>query len=225
VDEAVLQSYPDALVDAELIYQRGIAPEASYQFKHALIQDAAYQALLKTTRKQLHRRVAEAITTDLVGLVDERPELVARHWTDVRELELMDRFTRVLQLTAGGSTVKAAAAVRRGQELAEKTGNLRLLIFQMVGSYATVVVRGDLPAASGIVEQMLDLAAREGSSDVLSAALGCGVMASYVNGQLNLAENRFAAAMESFQRAPIPLSAIIGTGFGFGSHAAGARIS
>ena len=53
---ADLESRLRALVDAELIYVRGIAPNATYQFKHALIRDAAYEALLKSRRKELHLR-------------------------------------------------------------------------------------------------------------------------------------------------------------------------
>src|SRR5215472_16638167 len=59
--EAELQAGLAKLTDAELIYARGIAPEAQYQFKHALIQDAAYEALLKSRRKELHRLVAETL--------------------------------------------------------------------------------------------------------------------------------------------------------------------
>ena len=50
-----------SLADAELLYVRGIAPEATYLFKHALIRDAAYEALLKSRRKELHRQVARTI--------------------------------------------------------------------------------------------------------------------------------------------------------------------
>ena len=58
IPEDELQSALAKLADAELIYARGIPPEATYHFKHALIQDAAYEALLKTRRKELHRDVA-----------------------------------------------------------------------------------------------------------------------------------------------------------------------
>ena len=60
--EAELQAALTKLTDAELIYARGSPPEAQYQFKHALIQDAAYEALLKSRRKELHRRAAETLT-------------------------------------------------------------------------------------------------------------------------------------------------------------------
>ena len=67
MSEADLQAALIKLTDAELIYARGIAPEAQYQFKHALIQDAAYQALLKSRRRELHRRAAETKTSAAVA--------------------------------------------------------------------------------------------------------------------------------------------------------------
>ena len=53
-DEATVQRGLHQLVEAELLYQRGLPPQATYVFKHALIQDAAYQSLLKSTRQQYH---------------------------------------------------------------------------------------------------------------------------------------------------------------------------
>jgi len=85
--EMELQSTLEKLVDTELIYARGIAPEATYQFKHALIQDAAYEGLLKTRRRELHLRVAHTITQRLPSVAEEQPELVARHWTEAGEKE------------------------------------------------------------------------------------------------------------------------------------------
>jgi class 3 adenylate cyclase/tetratricopeptide (TPR) repeat protein len=74
--------------DAELIYVRGIAPESTYQFKHALIRDAAYEALLKSRRKELHNRVARTITDKFLTLAEAQPEVLARHWTEAEETEL-----------------------------------------------------------------------------------------------------------------------------------------
>src|SRR4030095_5479376 len=59
VDESTLQQRLTQLVDAELVYQRGLPPRSRYFFKHALIQEAAYQSLLKSTRQQYHQRIAQ----------------------------------------------------------------------------------------------------------------------------------------------------------------------
>jgi predicted ATPase len=62
------------LADAELLYVRGIAPDATYQFKHAPIRDAAYEALLKSRRKDLHRLVARTIDQKFPALKESQPK-------------------------------------------------------------------------------------------------------------------------------------------------------
>ena len=74
-----MQSALSKLADAELIYTRGIAPDATYTFKHALIQDAAYEALLKTRRRQPHSKVARTLTEKFAEIAEEHPEMLARH--------------------------------------------------------------------------------------------------------------------------------------------------
>jgi tetratricopeptide (TPR) repeat protein len=73
--------------DAELIYANGIAPDARYQFKHALIRDAAYQALLKSRRKEVHLQIAQTIDEQFPAIKDAHPEVLARHWTEAGEAE------------------------------------------------------------------------------------------------------------------------------------------
>src|SRR5207253_117184 len=69
------------LVGAELLYQRGVPPLATYVFKHALIQDAAYGSLLKSTRQQYHQRIAAALERRLAS-GEARPELLAHHYSE-----------------------------------------------------------------------------------------------------------------------------------------------
>ena len=64
IDEALLQQGLRQLVEAELMYQRGVPPQATYLFKHALIQDTAYQSLLKSKRQQLHQQIAQVLESD-----------------------------------------------------------------------------------------------------------------------------------------------------------------
>ena len=75
-----LQSALDRLVDADLLFVEGAPPQATYRFKHALIQDAAYESLLKSRRQALHRRAAEILRDDPERAAAE-PELVAHHFT------------------------------------------------------------------------------------------------------------------------------------------------
>jgi class 3 adenylate cyclase/predicted ATPase len=80
-DENALQEGLAQLVAAELLYQRRRPPRARYVFKHALIQDAAYASLLKSTRQQVHQQVAQVFETRFPALVETQPELVAQHYT------------------------------------------------------------------------------------------------------------------------------------------------
>jgi class 3 adenylate cyclase/predicted ATPase len=79
--DAELRKALDALVAAELIFRHGQPPEARYTFKHALIQDAAYDALLRTTRQRVHGRIAEALQAGLLETAAAHPELLAQHFT------------------------------------------------------------------------------------------------------------------------------------------------
>jgi predicted ATPase len=76
-----------AASDAELVYVRGIPPDASYQFKHALIRDAAYDALLRSRRKELHSRIAEVLVGKFPDRVTSAPELLAHHYTEAGLIE------------------------------------------------------------------------------------------------------------------------------------------
>jgi class 3 adenylate cyclase/DNA-binding winged helix-turn-helix (wHTH) protein/predicted ATPase len=81
-DEEVLQRDLKLLVDAELLYQRGVPPHATYQFKHALIQEAAYESLLRSTRQYYHQRIAQVLTIQFPDTVHTQPELAAYHYTE-----------------------------------------------------------------------------------------------------------------------------------------------
>ena len=70
------------LVEVELLYQRGVPPQATYTFKHALIQDAAYASLLKRTRRQYHHRIAQVLEAQGPETTQAQPELLAHHYTE-----------------------------------------------------------------------------------------------------------------------------------------------
>jgi predicted ATPase len=82
VDEVVLQRELGRLVEAEIVYQRGVPPHSTYLFKHALIQDAAYQSLLKSTRQQYHQRIAQVLEAQFPEATEGQPELLAHHYTE-----------------------------------------------------------------------------------------------------------------------------------------------
>jgi predicted ATPase/class 3 adenylate cyclase len=116
-----LQSALAKLADAELIYARGIPPEASYSFKHALIRDAAYDALLKSRRKQVHERVARVLETQSIHTAEAQPELLAHHYTEAALAALaISYWHKAGQRAAQGSANQEAVAhLSRGLELIE----------------------------------------------------------------------------------------------------------
>jgi TOMM system kinase/cyclase fusion protein len=81
-DEASLQRGLHQLVEAELLYQQGLPPQATYLFKHALIQEAAYQSLLKSTRQQYHQKVAQVLEAQFPEVAATQPELLAHHYME-----------------------------------------------------------------------------------------------------------------------------------------------
>src|SRR5438093_12152561 len=79
-DEATLRRGLHQLVEAEFLYQQGLPPQATYIFKHALIQEAAYQSLLRSTRQQCHQRIAQVVEQQFPETVETKPEVLAQHY-------------------------------------------------------------------------------------------------------------------------------------------------
>jgi class 3 adenylate cyclase/predicted ATPase len=82
LDASTLHRELGRLVEAEIVYQRGLPPQATYIFKHALIQDAAYQSLLKSTRQHYHQRIARVLEERFPETTQTQPELLAHHYTE-----------------------------------------------------------------------------------------------------------------------------------------------
>jgi tetratricopeptide (TPR) repeat protein len=113
--EQELETELRKLTDADLLYFRGLAPDATYQFKHALIRDAAYEALLKSRRKELHRLVACTIDEQFPDMKEAHPEVLARHWTEAGEIE-----PAIAEWSRAGKAAEARNAFREAQESYEQ---------------------------------------------------------------------------------------------------------
>jgi class 3 adenylate cyclase/predicted ATPase len=118
-DEDTLQRGLHQLVEAEFLYQQGLPPQATYVFKHALIQDAAYQSVLRSTRQQHHQRIAQVLAERLPETAETQPELVAHHYTEagLREQAMpywQHAGQRALQRSAN---LEAVSHVTRGLEV------------------------------------------------------------------------------------------------------------
>jgi len=127
IEEEMLQSGLGQLVVDELLYQRGRPPRSRYLFKHALIQDAAYQSLLKRTRQQYHERVARLLEDRFPEVASTQPELVAHHYTEANcPVEAIAYWhTAGAAAASKSANVEATDQFRRGLALVEALSDMR----------------------------------------------------------------------------------------------------
>jgi predicted ATPase/class 3 adenylate cyclase len=111
--EAELGAALDRLIAAGLLFRQGVPPHASYLFKHALVQDAAYGTLLREPRRALHARIAETIESQFAVIAENQPELLARHCT---EAGLIEKAAR-LWGKAGQRSLERSALVEAAEQL------------------------------------------------------------------------------------------------------------
>jgi tetratricopeptide (TPR) repeat protein len=110
------------LTAAELVFSSGAPPDTTYIFKHALLQEAAYQRLLKSRRQQLHARIAAALEELFPGVAEGQPDILARHCT---EAGLIEKAVAYLHRAAQYSIARRAMAeaitqLQHGQDLLDK---------------------------------------------------------------------------------------------------------
>ena len=233
------------LADAELLYVSGLPPDATYLFKHALIRDAAYEALLITRRKELHRTVARAIDEKCATFKEAHPEVLARQWTeageiepariewwragkaaeargafsealscyqqalnllnrlpgsaerDSRELQLRSSVYMMLWMTRGPSAPGTLEAAELVTAVAEKSGNLALVVFlMMTAGMSTLYASRDTDHILALADKALELARREGSPGSLLFAHSLQIQALWDRGELASIEEHFAAQMK-----------------------------
>jgi class 3 adenylate cyclase/predicted ATPase len=109
--EAEFQEALQRLVDAGLVFQRGMPPTAEYMFKHALVQDAAYGTLLRGPRRQLHARIVKALEIHSPEVLDSQPELLAQHYSGAGLVEeSVDYWGRAGRRSAARSAMAEAAS-------------------------------------------------------------------------------------------------------------------
>ena len=113
-----------------MLFRQGVPPHASYLFKHALVQDAAYGTLLREPRRALHRRIAEALENQFAGIAENQPELLARHCTEAGLIE-----------KAAGLWGKAGQQSLQRSALVEATEQLTRALDQIATLPATPALR------------------------------------------------------------------------------------
>jgi TOMM system kinase/cyclase fusion protein len=135
-DEGTLQRGLQQLVEAEFLYQQGLPPQATYLFKHALIQEAAYQSLLKSTRQRHHQHIAQVLEARFPELCATQPELLAQHYTE-----------------AGLNAQAIPYWQRAGQRALERSANLEAVAHLTTG----LELLATLPDTPERAQQELDL--------------------------------------------------------------------
>jgi class 3 adenylate cyclase/predicted ATPase len=166
--ESELESALDRLIAAGLLFRQGVSPHASYLFKHALVQDAAYGTLLREPRRALHARIAETIEGQFAEIVERQPELLARHCTEAGLIEKAAGLwgkagQRSLERSA---LVEAAAQLTRAIDLiatlsdtpARRREQIKLQLalanaLMHVKGYAAPEIRASLDKARSFIEQ------------------------------------------------------------------------
>ena len=114
--EVELNSALDRITAAGLLFRQGTPPHATYLFKHALVQDAAYGTLLREPRRALHARIAETLESQFAEIAENRPEMVARHCTEAGLIEKAGAFWG----KAGLRSLERSALVEAAEQSRER---------------------------------------------------------------------------------------------------------
>ena len=168
----------DQLVAAELVFRRGAPPDATYTFKHALVQEAAYNSLLKSRRQELHARIAQALEEKFPDVAGNRPEVLARHLTDAGLNERAVTYWHRAAEQAGGRFAhkEAIAHLTRGLELLkslpETVDTVREEVrLQIALGISLTATRGPAPEVAEAYLRARELAERSGDTRPTYAAV------------------------------------------------------
>ena len=129
MDDAPLQAALEKLADADIVLVQGLPPESEYRFKHALIQDAAYENLLKSRRQTLHRRVAEMLRDRFADTAAAEPEALAHHFTQAGMTDAAIEWWGKAgdQALRRSAFQEAISHLGKAIEMADKAGEARLV--------------------------------------------------------------------------------------------------
>jgi predicted ATPase len=171
LDEPQLRQQLEQLTDSELLYRRGAPPEASYLFKHALIQDTAYEALLKSKRQKLHGAIGAALEHHFKERAEAEPEVLAEHFEKANQNERGIQYYKLAAEKAEAKTAHTEAINYAGQALkllptstagvAREQIELPLLLIQALGlailhGYSHAEVRPILERAEELLSDSQD---------------------------------------------------------------------
>src|SRR5208282_3541964 len=188
-DEPRLLAALDRLAEADLLFVDGAPPTAAYRFKHALIQDAAYESLLKSRRQALHRRAADALVA-----ADAEPEAIAHHFTEAGLDDLAVEWwgkagDQALRRSAFQEAIahlgKAIAMADKGEAAARRRG---------ADDAATSTQRAKLQSAFSQAMMWSKGYAAEETKTALARAAGLAERTDDFSGRFTALTGQFAAA-------------------------------
>jgi len=211
--EGEIQDRLARLVRSELVFQHGTPPEATYSFKHALVQDAAYSTLLRSDRQPLHARIAEAIERHFPDRVAREPELLAHHYTEACQIERAVGYwlkagERAAQRSAN---LEAIRHLTRGLEalntLPENFERDRQeLAFQIAIGTPMIAVHGySAPQTGAAYSRARALCERLGEAEPLVATLSGEFVYYFVRGDYSVMRRLTDEARQVAERLPSPL--------------------
>jgi class 3 adenylate cyclase/tetratricopeptide (TPR) repeat protein len=206
------------LVEAELLYQRGALPDATFIFKHALVQDTAYGSLLKSVRQPMHQRIAAALETHFAERAAAEPEVVARHY-DLAGLavEAAERYRRAGErLAQRSANEESIGHLRRGLALiatlpAGRERDQHELKLQMAIGVPIAAARGwSHPDYEAAYARGRELAAQIGDVPELPRLIEAMAAAYLLKGGLTTSAEIAVEAMAAAQRTGEPFDLLLG---------------
>ncbi|MBV8773285.1 MAG: AAA family ATPase [Deltaproteobacteria bacterium] len=208
--ESELQSALSKLADAGLVYAHGSPSNTSYRFKHALIRDAAYHALLRSRRRELHRVVAQTIDEKFSVLKETQPAVLAHHWTEAGETELA-----INQWSRAGKAMEVRNAFHEAEEnYGQALGLLALLpesserdgrelrFRQSLVSILHLTRGWTAPETVAATERLEMLARRSGNLRQLIGSMTTRCLHAYIGGELRAAGALADEALDLAQLEP-----------------------
>jgi predicted ATPase/class 3 adenylate cyclase len=209
--EAELRSSLDQLLGGELLFRRGTPPAASYVFKHALVQEAAYQSLLKSRRTILHARIAEVLERQFPEVVRGEPELLAHHLSlGGLHAKAIDYWRRAgLQAVSRSAVIEAIDIFRTALEqlkLVPEQAALELDLQLALGGALAAAHGHGVPDTGEAYARAVELCRTTGRSDALFPALDGLLTCHFSRGELpkaiELSEDFLTLALQQQAIAP-----------------------
>jgi TOMM system kinase/cyclase fusion protein len=212
VDEPTLQAELAKLIQAEILYPKGRPPRCTYIFKHALLEDALYNALVKGKRQQFHRRIAEALEVRFPQTTQTQPELLAHHFTEAGQPEKAIGYwlKAGLRSRERSANVEAIGHLTKGLELlgtleeSQERGVQELQLLNPLGT-AYIAARGyAAPEVGPVFRRARELCERIGQPSQLFANMWGAWVWHLVRADLRLCMDLSGEAMTLAERVNDP---------------------